>query len=299
MATTVGASQAANFIPEIWAARALEVLRANVAAAKLVLTDSEIDSSFKVGDTLNVPYVGTFTANDKSAGASVTLQAPTDGTIAVVLNKHKEVSFIVEDIAQAQANQSIMDRYVEAAVPALAEAIETAILAEYANAGGNVGTYGTSTTAANLLSIRQKLNDAKAPQTGRAVILSTKDEIALLTDSALASYFAYSKPETIASGAVGHVYGFDLYMSQLIPVTAGTPNQTNNLAFQRNGIILAMRGMPIPDGCRGAVVRDPVTGLAVRVISMYNPTYLGVQTTIDVLFGVKTARASHIVLAKS
>jgi hypothetical protein len=62
---------AGPFIPQIWANTALEVLRNKVVLAKLVTRDSDI-AAFQVGDTLNIPYPGTFTANDKAANGGVT-----------------------------------------------------------------------------------------------------------------------------------------------------------------------------------------------------------------------------------
>lgn len=295
-------ASATNFIPEIWAQSALEVLRANVVAARLVMTDSQVDGTFRVGDTLNIPFPGTFTANTKTPGDPVALQAPTDGVVSVVLDAHREVSFLVEDIAQAQANQSLMDLYIAAAVPALAEAIESRILALVASAGGTFGTYGTAVSAATLLGVRSQQNIARAPQSGRVTIMSPKDEVALLGDEGLATYFANARPDAIANGSLGQIYGQDLYMSQLVPTVAGTPLQTRNLSFHRNSIVLAMRGLPTPpegSGARASTVRDPETGLALRVVAAYNPDYLGMQVTVDVLFGVKIARAAHVIEVRS
>jgi len=49
---------------------------------------------------IHIPDVSNLTANDKAAGAQVTTQAPTEGEFTVALNKHKEVSFMIEDIVR-------------------------------------------------------------------------------------------------------------------------------------------------------------------------------------------------------
>jgi len=284
---------ASAFIPEIWAQRALEVLRANIVLARLVTKDTDV-ATFQFGDVLHIPYPGTFTANDKAANTAVTLQTPSGGAdISVTLNKHKEVSFLLEDVVRAQANQDLMDRYISAAVPPIAQAIETDLFALYAGLSTTVGTSGTNISAATVLAARKALNDNRVPLAPRHLVVSPKDEIALLSDSNLATYFANARSEAIEQGAIGPLYGFTVWMSQLVPVVSGTPNSTKNLAFAPDFAILAMRALPEPpagSGARSAAVRDPDSGLVIRVTSAYNPTFLGVQVTIDVLYGVAELR---------
>jgi len=289
------------FIPQIWANTALEILRSRIVAAKLVTRDSDI-AAFQVGDTLNIPYPGAFVANDKAANTAVTLQVPTATTTTVTLNKHKEASFLVEDAARATANQDIIARYMEAAVVPIAEQIESDILGLYSSFTNSVGTSGTDITASTIRAARKKLNDTKAPADNRALIVSTKDEIAILGDSTLQSFFAFAQAGTVKEGSIGRLYGFDVYVSQLVPVVTGTPNSTKNLAFNPGAIILAMRGLPdapAGTGAQTAVVQDPISGLALRVTMAYNASNLGVQVTVDVLYGVGKLRDEKAVVVLS
>lgn len=291
-------ASAAAFIPQIWANTALEILRNKVVAAKLVTRDSDV-AAFQVGDTLNIPYPGAFTANDKAANTAVTLQVPTATTTTVVLNKHKEASFLVEDAARATANQDLIARYMEAAVIPLAEQIESDILGLYSTFTNSVGTSGTDLTAATIRLARKKLNDNKAPQDGRVMIVSDKDEIAILGDSALQNYFAFSQASGVAEGSIGRLYGFDIYQSQLVPVVT---TSTKNLAFHPGAIILAMRGLPdapAGTGAQTSVVQDAVSGLTLRVTMAYNAANLGVQVTVDVLYGVAKLRDEKAVVVLS
>jgi len=289
------------FIPEIWAQEALSVLRSNIVLAKLVAKDTDV-ATFNRGDVLHIPYPGTFSAKDKAADGTVTLQTPSGGTeVQVTLNKHKEVSFLIEDVVRAQENQDVMRRYVESAAIALAEQIETDLFSLYASLSNSVGTAGTDISAATIRSARKTLNDNKIPMTNRHLVISSKDEAALLADSNLASYFAH-RTQAIPEGALGRLYGFTVWMSQLVPVVSGTPDTTNNLAFHPEAFILAMRALPEPPantGARAAVIRDPQSGLVLRVLYAYNPNYLGVQVTMDVLYGVKVLRDAAGVLVLS
>lgn len=292
---------AGPFIPQIVANTALEILRNRVMLAKLVTRDSDI-AAFQVGDTLSVPYPGTFVANDKAANAPVQFQVPTATTASVVLNKHKEASFLVEDAARALANQDILARYAEAAVIPIAEAIENDLFTVAGTFTATTGTYGTNLSSASLLAARKALNDAKVSLDNRSIILSTKDEVALLSDPALATYFAYSQAQGIKEGSIGRLYGFDLYTSQLVPAVAGAPVQTKNFAFDPGAIILATRGLPdapAGSGAQTSVVTDPVSGLTLRVTMAYNPANLGVQVTVDVLYGVAKLREEKGLLLKS
>ena len=294
-------TSAGPFIPQIWANTALEILRNKVVAAKLVTRDSDI-AAFQVGDTLNIPYPGSFTANDKAANTAVTLQVPTATTTQVVLNKHKEASFLVEDAARATANQDLIARYMEAAVIPIAEQIESDILGLYSGFTYSVGTSGTDLSASTVRSARKLLNDNKAPQGNRVMIVSDKDEIALLGDSALQNYFAFSQTQGVAEGSIGRLYGFDIYQSQLVPTVAGSPVSTKNLAFDPGAVILAMRGLPdapAGTGAQTSVVNDPVSGLSLRVTMAYNAANLGVQVTVDVLYGVAKLRNEKAVVVLS
>lgn len=293
---------AAAFIPQIWANQALEVLRSNIVLARLCAKDSDV-ASFQVGDILHIPYPGTFVANDKAANTAVTLQTPTGGSdTQVVLNKHKEASFIIEDVARAEANQDIMQRYITAAVQPLADAIEADLFALYSTVTASVGTSGADVTAATVRAARKRLNDNLAPLSPRAMVVSSKDEIAILGDSNLQNYFAFSQSKAVAEGSLGNLYGFDMYMSQLVPVVAGTPNSTKNLAFNPDAFILAMRGLPEAPAGAGAVsstIKDDKSGLVIRATMAYNPSFLGVQVTLDVLYGVKLLRDAKAVVVLS
>lgn len=79
-----------GFIPQTWALEALNVLRNRIVLAKLVAKDSDMSDGAWQGKTLNIPYPGTFVAQDKAAGVAVTAQAPTGGaTVSLSLSKHK------------------------------------------------------------------------------------------------------------------------------------------------------------------------------------------------------------------
>lgn len=295
----VNSTTAAPFIPEIWANEALEILRSNIVMAPLVTKDSDL-ATFQVGSTLHVPYPGTLVANDKKEGSPVTKQTPNSTDTTVKLDHHKEVTILVEDFVRAQAQPILMQSYIHAQVVALSEQIESDIIGTYSSFKGSLGTAGTDLSAATLRAIGKKFDDSKVPQGNRHLIISTKDESALIGDTALQTFFAFNEQQRgdVSNGLIGQkIYGLNLHVSQLVPVVVGTGTTpvttTNNLAFDPGAIVFASRSLPMANSGMGvvqAVVQDPVSGLILRSTMGYDKDSLGVQVTLDCLYGVAKLR---------
>jgi len=277
--------------------RAFQVLRANMVLANLVTTDSDV-GSFTQGDILHIPFPGTFTATAKTANTAVTLQAPTDTDVTVTLNKHYEASFLVEDIARAMQNQSIMDRYIRNAVVPLAEQIEGDLFALYTGLSNTVTS--ASMDDAQLRAANLQLNKQKVPRTRRSIVVAPEAEAKLLGASNLQTFFAWNQGGGIVrEGQVGRAYGMDIFMSQLVPLST----TLKNLAFDPDVFILAMRALPEAGnpGVDQTVFTDPESRLTFRQTVSYSPSYLGLQVTLDVLYGVSILRnaAGAVVLTPS
>lgn len=291
----INSTTAAPFIPEIWANEALEVLRSNIVMAPLVTKDSDL-ATFQVGSTLHVPYPGTLVAHDKVEGSPVTKQTPKSTDTTVKLSHHKEVTIEIEDYVRAQAQPILMQSYIRAQVVALAEQIESDIIATYSMFSGSLGTAGTDLSSATLRAVNKKFTDNKIAEGDRHLLMSTKDEEALQGDPTLQTFFAYNDANRgdISNPTInGRIYGLQLHVSQLVPEVAGTPNVTNNLAFDPGAIIFASRSLPMAAPGMGvvqAVVQDPVSGLVLRSTMGYDKDGLGVQVTLDCLYGVNKLR---------
>lgn len=288
-------TEAANYIPEIWAQRGLEVLRNNIVVAPLATRDSDL-ATFQVGQTLHVPYPGTFTANSKTANTPVTRQTPQSTKVDIVLNKHKEVTFLIEDYTRAMAQPTYMAELMGNAVIPIVEQVETDLLGLYAGFTGSTGTSGTDLSASTLRGVNKKFTDNKIARGNRHLVISTKDTASLLADSSLQSFFAFNEGarSDISTGLVAdNLYGLQIHESQLVPVVNGTPNSTKNLAFDPGALVLASRALPEAPAGTGvyqASVRDERSGLVLRVSLAYDKDLLGVQCTVDVLYGVAKLR---------
>lgn len=212
-------ADSAGFIPQVWAQRALDVLRSVMVLAKFVTKDQDYEPAWK-GKTLNIPYPGTFTASDKAANTQATVQTPSGGaSVAVTLNKHKYVDFIVEDAGRAQASSELLDRYVRPAAIAIGNAVEDDLFGLASTLTTTaVGAYGTDIVASTIRSARSGLNAALVPMDQRALIVSPKDEISILGDSTLQTFFAFARSSGVEQGQLPELYGFDTTMSQRAPI---------------------------------------------------------------------------------
>lgn len=279
----------AVFIPTIIAQRVISRLPAYFSVAKNVSKDSDWVTA-TMGQTIRVPKTGAVSANDKSAGVAFTKQNPTGTDAYVTLNKHKEVTFTIDDVTKVLENQNTQMRYGDDGAIAIAEAVETDILALHSSVENTKTWDRTSATTVDtsMLAIRKFFTDQKVPRvepkfmTVDASIYNDLLGVQKYTDQSWRG-----GNNTVAEGRMIKTYGFEIEESQLIPVT-GSPVAYHNLAFSRNGLVLASRPLPSPEGFGGrySVVNDPNIGISVRTLFWYNADLGAHQLTIDLLYGV-------------
>lgn len=220
---TQSLANTAGFIPQSWANEALSILRQNIAVCRTVATDADYNAGGFKGKSLTIPYPGKFSAQAKTAGNTATVQTPTGGSsVTVTLSTHNTVDFVLEDVPFSEATSGIamMQSYGQAAGIALAEQLETDLLASLVGGsyGGLTGTAGTDLVKGPFFTARKTLNDNKAPGSDRSIVISTKDAASLMQDSTLQSYFAFNQnvANTLKEGTIGRFAGFDIYESQFV-----------------------------------------------------------------------------------
>src|SRR5688572_11440380 len=161
---SITSSNVANAIVKLVAVDALPALMGNLIMGNLVNRDFE-PSLAQAGDTVNVPIPPTLVANNIAEGGSVTPQNPNLGNAQIVLNTHAEATFQIPDVTKVLAVPDLLKLYMQPAVIALAEKIESDLLNLYsqftANAG--VGLAGTPISEAIIDSAETALFNAKVP----------------------------------------------------------------------------------------------------------------------------------------
>ncbi len=281
------------------AAEALGYLKANTVLARLVARDWE-DEVATYGKAVNIPFTGTLAVNDKTEGSTVTLQQPADTKVAVTLDKHKEVSFLIEDYARITTRPDFLKAYLEDGLAVVAEQIDADLAALY-TAVTNTVDASDGLTEADFREARRLLNLARAPLSNRFAVLGPDaDKEVLGIERAVSAQFQQSLGGALADSYTGRFMGFDLYLDQKIPVVQGPPKRAKNLLLHRNALVLVTR--PLPPAPQGAGVIQKVMdedGLGLRVTLSYNPDYLGVQVTVDILYGVAALRPAHGVMVET
>lgn len=289
-------TEVGDSIPTIIAADALGYLQANTVLAGLVARDWDNEIATK-GQTVKVPFSGSLSANDKAVNTVVTLQTPNDTAVSVTLNKHKEVSFLIEDTARAFATPNWLDVYTRDAMAVLAEQIDTDLAALYSGFSQTIDAT-TGLGEDDFREARRQLNSAKAPLGNRYAVLHEDAEFeALGIERVVNRDYAESLGGARADAFTGRFAGFDMFMDQKIAVAS---TQAKNLFFHRNAMVLATR--PLPPAPANAGVAQRVmneNGMGLRVTVSYNPDHLGIQVTIDVLYGVAELRDNHGVVVST
>src|ERR1700719_4085897 len=154
----------ATAIVKLIAADALPALIGNLVMGNLVNRDYEPILA-QAGDTVNVPIPPTLVANNIAEGGTVQPQNPNLGNAQIVLNTHAEATFQIPDITKVLAVPDLLRVYMQPAVVAIAERIESDLLNLYAGftAITPLGTAGTPITEAVLDQAETSLFQAKVP----------------------------------------------------------------------------------------------------------------------------------------
>src|SRR6195256_2153353 len=147
----ITSSNVANAIVKLVAADALPVLVGNLVMGNLVNRDYEPVLA-QAGDTVNVPIPPTMVANNIAEGGTVQTQNPSLGNAQIVLNTHAEATFLIPDVTKVLAVPDLLRLYMQPAVVALAERIETDLMAMYPyfTANAIVGLPGMAITEATI-----------------------------------------------------------------------------------------------------------------------------------------------------
>ena len=176
----------------------------------------------QAGDTVNVPIPPTMVANNIAEGGAVQLQNPNLGNAQIVLNTHVEATFQIPDVTKVLAVPDLLKMYMQPAVVAIAERIESDLLNLYPAFTANtpVGTGGTTMTEATVDAAETALFSAMVPPSAAKYLV-----VDPATYSALRQIPRFSEFNTageaglraMIDGAVGKMKDFYIFRSQFVP----------------------------------------------------------------------------------
>src|ERR1019366_3087486 len=203
----ITSTNVASAIVKLVAADALPVLVANLVMGNLVNRDYEPVLA-NAGDTVNVPIPPAMLANNILEGGTVQAQNPSLGNAQIVLNTHAEATFQVPDVTKILAVPDLLKLYMQPAVVALAERIESDLLGLYPMFTSNtaVGTGGTPLTEAVVDSAETALFSTKVPASAaKFLVVSASSYSALRQIPRFSEYNSVGEAglRVIVDGAVG------------------------------------------------------------------------------------------------
>src|SRR3984885_11289696 len=254
---TITSANVASAIVKLVAADALPALVGNLVMGNLVNRDYE-PTLAQAGDTVNVPIAPQLVANNIAEGGAVTPQNPSLGNAQIVLNTHAEATFQIPDVTKVLAVPDLLRLYMQPAVVAIAESIETDILSLYSQFTSNaaVGTAGVALVESVVDAAETALFTAKVPSlASKYLVVDPISYSALRQIPRFSEYYSAGEAglRALVDGAVGKMKDFFVFRSQLVQKTGSGPVNTHNLAFARDAIGLVIRRLPQPLPGTGAI----------------------------------------------
>jgi len=291
----ITSANVAQAIVKLVAADALPTLMGNLVMGNLVNRDYE-PTLAQAGDTVNVPIPPTLVANNISEGGSVVTQNPSLGNAQIVLSTHAEATFQIPDVTKVLAVPDLLSLYMQPAMVALSERIESDLLATYSQftANPNLGVGGSAITEAVIDGAETSLFNAKVPASSPKYLVVSGEAYSQLRQIARFSEYGSAGEaglRALIDGAVGKIKDFFVFRSQFVVKTGSAPSTTHNLAFTKNALGLVVRRLPQPLPGTGAIAEYAEFGnFGLRVVMTYQPNTLAQQFTVDVLYGVGILR---------
>src|SRR5579864_6319200 len=160
----ITSNNVATAIVKLVAADALPALVSNLVMGNLVNRDFEPIIA-QAGDTINIPVPPAMAANNIIEGGTVQTQNPSLGNAQIVLNTHAEATFQIPDVTKVLAVPDLLQVYMQPAMVAIAERIESDLLNLYPGFTSNspVGTAATAITEVAIDAAETALFMGKVP----------------------------------------------------------------------------------------------------------------------------------------
>lgn len=305
----ITSANVAQAIVKLVAAKALAPLVGTLVMGNLVNRDYE-PSLAQSGDTVNIPIPPVLTANNIAEAGTVLTQNPSLGNAQIVLNTHVEATFQIPDVTKILATPDLLMTYMQPAIIAVAESIETSLLNLYVNATVNPITGGSSAMDEARIDLAEtQLFNQKVPKMADKFLImcatgyGQSRQIPRFTEYQTVGPNVGASPMITgmlpgAPGVDGKIKSFNVFRSQFVPYNGSSLHY--NLAFARDGIGLVIRRLPQPLPGTGAIAEYVEIGnFGFRVVMSYQPNVLAQQFTIDCLYGCGILRNNFVQVVES
>jgi hypothetical protein len=269
------------------AKRLLATLLEEFPFLRAIATDFS-DEPVVFNQPINVKLPTAFgAASDYSAGAGYAVSAANQIDVPLTINKHKHVTYGFSDTERASTTQSLIESFASNAAQALGLAMVNDLLALVvaANFTNNSVNLASAYNRARVVAMGKKLTARKVPKMGRFQIINSDYAETLSNDSVLVSN-AGSPADTVRSGLIGNVHGFQTFEYAQIPTNS---EALAGFAAIPEALILATRIPPPPDvSFPGTIstVSEPNTGLTIQLRQWYDPKAGMEYRTYTLMYGV-------------
>ena len=185
-------------------------------------------------DTVKVPRMGKFTVATKVAGTPVDAQANSFTTDDMLLDQHKCIQFLIEDVANLQSNIAVMQEGIKQAGVDLAVAQDAFLIGKLeatsaAAPDHRVAYAGATLAKADLLGARQLLNTQNIPLSDRFLLISPVQEASLLGIAEFVRVDESGGSEALRNGQIGKLFGFLVMLSS-------QANDARTIAYHRSHV---------------------------------------------------------------
>ena len=212
-----------NFIPTVWAAALLEPFRS--AQYLVPACNSQYEGELASGNTVKVTAITTPSIQNYATSRTLTIDALSDTTQSLVINKEDAISFKVDDVDRVQSAGSF-EPVTRDAAKALAENAELNLLTDLKANGTSAGTTAI-TTAANAYAAVQKIRTglvkAKVPMGDRILAVSPEFAELLLDTASKLTSFDPVGDGPVRNGVLGSFLGFTVVEHPLLTHTSSRP----------------------------------------------------------------------------
>ena len=259
-----------SFIPEVWNARLLNALRADLVYTNLFNRNYEGDIR-QAGDTVHINTITDISIKEYTRNTDIAdpdQLTTTDQTL--VVDQARYFNFFLDDVDKAQAKPGLIDAAMASASHGLADAVDKYLADLLSKATGVItaGLGSTATplqiTAANayelLVNMKTALDKANVAKMGRKVVLPPEFEGYMLMDNRFAANGGKGA-DRLENGAVARAAGFDIYISNNVPNTSGAKykviactDESNTYAEQLTETEAYRREKGFDDGVKGLLV---------------------------------------------
>lgn len=247
------------FIPEFWARESLMVLVEELVMANLVYRDFENEIA-NFGDTVNTRLPGDFTSKRKTDIDEVTIQDAIATNVAVVLDQHIHVSFMIKDGQETLALEDLVETYMRPAMRANGNIVDKILLAQFAGfllqSYGTFGTFNSTNAKDRFLNVRRIFNAKSVPEENRNFVLTVNSETSVLaTDLFLQAQQVGDDGTALREASLGRKFGLNTFKSVFAPsvLESGTSYGTNQA-----GAVNHAAGYPV--GYASTIVTDTFVG---------------------------------------